>query len=125
MGYRNLQECVADLEKTGQLRRIDAPVDAHLELAHIQRRAFRAKAPALLFTRVRGCAFPMLANLFGTRERLHYIFRDSLPGVEAVLAAKADPAAVLKRPWRGLRALPALPHMLPRRTSKAPVLENR
>ena len=109
MGYRNLQECVADLEKTGQLRRIDAPVDPYLELAHIQRRAFRAKSPALLFTRVRGCAFPMLANLFGTRERLHYIFRDSLAGVEAVLAARADPAAALKHPLRSLRALPALP----------------
>ncbi len=67
----------------------------------------------------------MLANLFGTTERLHYIFRDSLAGVEAVLAAKADPAAALKHPLRSLRALPALPHMLPRRTSKAPVLENR
>ena len=125
MGYRNLQECVADLEKVGQLRRIDVPVDPHLELAHIQRRAFRSKSPALLFTRVKGCSFPMLANLFGTTERLHYIFRDSLAGVEAVLAAKADPAAALKHPLRSLRALPALPHMLPRRTSKAPVLENR
>lgn len=125
MGYRNLQECVADLEKVGQLRRIDVPVDPHLELAHIQRRAFRSKSPALLFTRVKGCSFPMLANLFGTKERLHYIFRDSLAGVEAVLAAKADPAAALKHPLRSLRALPALPHMLPRRTSKAPVLENR
>ena len=84
MGYRNLQECVADLEKVGQLRRIDVPVDPYLELAHIQRRAFRSKSPALLFTRVKGCSFPMLANLFGTTERLHYIFRDSLAGVEAV-----------------------------------------
>ena len=125
MGYRNLQECVADLEKVGQLRRIDVPVDPYLELAHIQRRAFRSKSPALLFTRVKGCSFPMLANLFGTTERLHFIFRDSLAGVEAVLAAKADPAAALKHPLRSLRALPALPHMLPRRTSKAPVLENR
>ena len=125
MGYRNLQECVADLEKVGQLRRIDVPVDPYLELAHIQRRAFRSKSPALLFTRVKGCSFPMLANLFGTAERLHYIVRDSRAGVEAVLAAKADPAAALKHPLRSLRALPALPHMLPRRTSKAPVLENR
>ena len=57
----------------------------HLELAAIQRRAFRAKAPALLFTRVKGTPFPMLSNLFGTRERLHFIFRHSLPAVEAVL----------------------------------------
>lgn len=125
MGYRNLQECVADLEKVGQLRRIDVPVDPYLELAHIQRRAFRSKSPALLFTRVKGCSFPMLANLFGTTERLHYIFRDSLAGVEAVLAAKADPAAALKHPLRSCGPCPRCRTCCPGRTSKAPVLENR
>lgn len=74
MGYTTLRQCVDDLERNGMLRRIDAEVDAHLELASIQRRAFRAGAPALLFTRVRGSSFPMLCNLFGTRERLHFIF---------------------------------------------------
>ena len=108
MSYRNLQECVADLEASGHLVRIEAEVDPHLELAAIQRRAFRAKAPALLFTRVKGTPFPMLSNLFGTRERLHFIFRRSLPAVEAVLAAKADPAAAIKRPLQSLKALPGL-----------------
>ena len=70
MSYRNLAECVADLERAGQLVRIDAEIDPHLELAAIQRRAFAAQAPALLFTRVKGSRFPMLSNLFGTRERL-------------------------------------------------------
>ena len=54
MSYRNLQECVQDLEANGHLVRIKTEVDPHLELAAIQRRAFRAKAPALLFTRVKG-----------------------------------------------------------------------
>lgn len=133
MGYRNLQECIADLEANGQLVRIEAEVDPHLELAAIQRRAFRAKAPALLFTRVRGTRFPMLGNLFGTRERLHFMFRHSLRAVEAVLAAKADPAAALKRPWRSLAALPGLVNMLPcmrkagadNAAAAAPVLECR
>ena len=133
MGYRNMQECLADLESHGHLKRIDAEVDPHLELAAIQRRAFRTKAPALLFTRVRGTSFPMLCNLFGTRERLQYIFRDSLPAVRAVLAAKADPAAALKKPWAALPAVPGLWHMLPRlRRGKGgseggnvPVLERR
>lgn len=133
MGYRNMQECLADLESCGHLKRIDAEVDPHLELAAIQRRAFRAKAPALLFTRVRGTSFPMLCNLFGTRERLHHIFRDSLSAVRAVLAAKADPAAALKKPWRALPAVPGLWHMLPRlrrgtvgnEGGNVPVLERR
>ncbi|WP_417291846.1 UbiD family decarboxylase [Desulfovibrio porci] len=133
MGYANLSQCLADLEAQGQLKRVDAELDPYLELAAVQRRAFRAKAPALLFTRVKGTRFPMLANLFGTHERLRYIFRDSLRAVDAVLAAKADPMAALRRPWRSLPALPGLVHMLPRvkrvqgrdggRGGRAPVLE--
>lgn len=114
MAYRNMQECLVDLEAHGHLKRIDAEVDPYLELAAIQRRAFRANAPALLFTRVKGTSFPMLCNLFGTRERLHYIFRASMPAVQAVLAAKADPALALKKPWRSLAAVPGLWRMLPR-----------
>ena len=82
MGYRSLAQCVADLEATGRLRRVDMEVDPRLELGCIQRRAFRAKAPALLFTRVKGTPFPMLANLFGTHERLQYLFRDTYKAVE-------------------------------------------
>ena len=86
MSYRNLQECVQDLEANGHLVRIDAEVDPHLELAAIQRRAFRAKAPALLFTRVKGTPFPMLSNLFGTRERLHFIFRSICNTIDRINA---------------------------------------
>ncbi|MDR0465955.1 MAG: UbiD family decarboxylase, partial [Deltaproteobacteria bacterium] len=99
MGYRNLRACVADLERVGQLVRIDAEMDPFLELACVQRRALRAKAPALLFTRVKGTRFPMLANLFGTTERLRFMFRDSLRAVEALFRLKADPAE-LRRFWR-------------------------
>ena len=45
MGYRNLRECVQDLEKSGQLLRVESEVDAHLEVAEIQRRVFRAGGP--------------------------------------------------------------------------------
>ena len=100
MGYAGLQECVRDLEARGDLLRVDVPVDPHLELAAIQRRAFRAGAPALLFTRVAGTGFPVLANLFGTRERLRFLFREGLAATEAVLAGKADPLGLLRRPGR-------------------------
>ncbi len=66
MGYRNLLECVRDLEAKKELVRIDEPIDPHLEMAEIQRRVFRAGGPALLFTRPKDCRFPMLGNLFGT-----------------------------------------------------------
>jgi len=123
MAYVNLGQCLQDLEAQGQLRRVDVELDPYLELAAIQRRAFQAKAPAFLFTRVRGTRFPMLANLFGTHERLRYIFRHSLRTVEAVVAGKVDPMAALARPWKSLAALPGLWHMLPRTVrGAAPVL---
>ncbi len=104
MIYRNLKSCLDDLERTKQLIRIDEPVDPHLEAGAIQRRLFQAGGPAVLFTNVKGTKFPMAANIFGTLERTKFIFRSTLRRVEAMLSAKADPAAVLKKPslWPGL-----------------------
>jgi 4-hydroxy-3-polyprenylbenzoate decarboxylase len=125
MGYRNLSECVRDLERTGQLVRIDCELDANLELAAVQRRACLAGGPALLFTRVKNCSFPMLGNLFGTLERTRYLFRDTLQTVQNLLALKADPARLLKTPtlWPG--ALQGAIRLLPRKTADGPVLRNR
>ena len=70
MGYRNLRQCVQDLEAAGQLLRIEDEVDAQLEAAEIHRRVFRSGGPALWYANVKGCRFPMLSNLFGTMERM-------------------------------------------------------
>ena len=69
MGYRSLRECVDDLERHGQLVRIESPVDARLEAAAIHRRVHAAGGPAVYFANVTGCRFPMVSNLFGTMER--------------------------------------------------------
>ncbi len=115
MSYASLAECVADLEKHQRLVRIDAPVDAHQEVAAIQRRAFLHKAPALLFTRVKDCSFPMLANLFGTRERIHFLFRHTLPALEFLFKVKADPRELLRKPWKALSLPRTLYHALPKK----------
>ena len=126
MSYQNMQSCIRDLERTGQLKRVpDLEIDAHLDLAAVQRRAYRAGSPALLFPRVKGCAFPVLANLFGTMERARFIFRKTLAGVERLLKAKADPAAVLRRPWQFAGVPLTLLNMLPKKVGKGPVLEGR
>lgn len=123
MSYRTLQECVRDLERTGRLARVDnLEIDPHLELAAAQRRAYARGAPALLFTRVKGCAFPALANLYGTKERIRYIFRRSLRQVEALIRAKADPFAVLRAPWKYADAPLTLARMLPKKVKKGPAL---
>ncbi len=120
MGYRNLQTCVRDLERHGQLLRIDSEVDPHLEVGAIQRRVYAAGGPALLFTRVKGCRFPMLGNLFGTLERTRFLFRDSLPVIEQLVALKLNPMQALKQPF----ALPGIAlaarHLLPKTVRQAP-----
>jgi 4-hydroxy-3-polyprenylbenzoate decarboxylase len=122
MGYRSLRECVDDLERTRQLIRVDAPVDPRLELAEIQRRLYRAKGPAVLFTRPKGCQFPVLANLFGTSERARFLFRDTLDAIRRLVRLKIDPTEALRRPWRYLgTALTAL-HTIPRYGHRGAVL---
>src|SRR5262245_56761248 len=124
MGYRNLRECVDDLERGGHLVRIDHEIDPHLESAEIQRRLYRARGPAVLFTRVKACEFPILANLFGTSDRARFLFRDTLDAVRHLVRLKIDPREALKRPWRNLGTARAALHMLPRSVRRAPVLAN-
>ena len=122
MGYRNLAEAVADLERTGQLLRIAAEVDPDQEAAAIQRRVYARGGPALLFTNLRGCRFPALANLFGTLERTRFLFRDALPGVEALVRLKLDPAEMLRHPLRFAGAPAAALRLLPKRVGEGPIL---
>ncbi len=124
MGYRNLQECVAELERSKQLIRIDAEVDPRLEVAEIQRRVYLAGGPALLFTRAKGCRFPLLANLFGTMDRTRFLFRDTLDAVRRLVELKIDPMAFAKHPWRYRGAPFTALHMLPKFVSRGPVLAN-
>ncbi len=121
--YTSLRACVDDLEKNGHLLRVDVPVDANQEIALIQRRAFAKKSPALLFTKVKDCAFPMLANLFATKERMHFIFRHSLPALKHLFAVKADPTLALKKPWKALPLLRSVWHTLPKKVKNGPILQ--
>lgn len=107
MGYRNLRACLEDLERTGQLVRVEREVDPHLEAAEIHRRIHAAGGPALLFPHVKGTPFPMASNLFGTLKRARFLFRDSLDAVRRLVELKADPGQAMKRFWR-YRDLPLL-----------------
>src|SRR5215467_10659030 len=115
MGYRNLQECVDDLAATRQLVRVDAEVDANLEAAEIHRRVNQAHGPAVLLTRVKNCAFPMVCNLFGTLDRARYIFRDSLDHVRRLIEMKIDPRAILKQPSKWLSGAKKVMTLIPER----------
>ncbi|MFK7822258.1 MAG: UbiD family decarboxylase [Planctomycetaceae bacterium] len=99
MGYKNLRDCVNDLQRQGELLRIEPEVDPYLEAGEIQRRVYAAGGPALYFANVKDCRFPMVSNLFGTIERTRYIFRDAIEGVKKLIGLKLDPSSILKDPW--------------------------
>ncbi|EWH09259.1 3-octaprenyl-4-hydroxybenzoate carboxy-lyase [Catenovulum agarivorans DS-2] len=70
MQYKDLRDFIAQLEKKGLLKRIHYPVSTHLEMTEISDRVLRAGGPALLFENPVGFDMPVLANLFGTPERV-------------------------------------------------------
>ncbi|MDR2762864.1 MAG: UbiD family decarboxylase [Planctomycetaceae bacterium] len=94
MGYLTLRSCVDDLRRVGELVEFSESVDPYLELAAVQRRLYESGAPAVLFTNVRNCRFPMLSNLFGTECRMNYIFRDGIESVRRVIELSADPVSL-------------------------------
>ena len=122
MGFRSLRSCVDALRAEGQAVVVDHPVDPHLEIAEIQRRLFRAGGPAVLFARPRGCDFPVLVNLYGTRRRIERIFADTLDRVRRLVELKLDPTAALRRPARYWRSPLDAITMLPRRVRTGPAL---
>ena len=89
-------------------------IDPDLEMAEIHRRVYEVGGPALLFTRVKGCSFPMASNLFGTPKRIRYLFRDALRAVRHLVELKVDPRSFWKNPWRYRDVPGTLLHTLPR-----------
>ena len=113
MGYISLEECLLELEKTGQLIRVKEEVDPYLEMAAIHLRVHEASGPALLFEKVKGSKFRAASNIFGTLERSKFIFRKTFQLVQQLIALKEDPLNALKHPfdnfWVGIAAAKALP----------------
>jgi len=68
--YKDLRDFIAVLEERGELKRISQEIDPNLEMTEICDRTLRAEGPALLFENPKGYDYPVLANLFGTPERV-------------------------------------------------------
>jgi UbiD family decarboxylase len=89
----DLQSFLRRLRAEGELVEIRAEVNADLEVAEIHRRVIAANGPALLFTNVRGAAFPLVTNLFGSARRVSTAF-GSHPE-ETIAAAARLPETLL------------------------------
>ncbi len=70
MKYKDLRDFIAQLEQRGELVRIKQPIDPVLEMTEIADRTLRGGGPALLFENPKGYTIPVLANLFGTPQRV-------------------------------------------------------
>ena len=70
MKYRDLRDFIGQLESQGDLKRIRKAVSTELEITEISQRVLRAGGPALLFEHPGNSAIPLLANLFGTEQRV-------------------------------------------------------
>jgi 4-hydroxy-3-polyprenylbenzoate decarboxylase len=129
MKYSDLRDFVAQLESTGELRKLADPVSPHLELTAIGDRLLRSGGPALLCTNPQGYKIPCLINLFGTPNRVALGMGASntseLREVGRLLASLKEP-----EPPRGLKDAGKLLHlgkalwdMKPAERSKAPCQE--
>jgi len=104
--YRDLRDFIAQLEKAGELKRIQQPISTHLEMTEIGDRVLRAEGPALLFENPihlgQPAKMPVLANLFGTPKRVAWGMGaddiTALRDVGELLANLREP-----EPPRGLR----------------------
>ena len=131
MAYKNLEDCLLDLEKNNQLVRITEEVDPYLEMAAIHLRVYEAKGPAILFENVKksplsnysGKPFRAASNIFGTLDRSKFIFRDTFELVQRLIELKGNPMEALKHPFKNMQAgLAALNSFPLKNPSSKPVL---
>src|SRR5438552_15938015 len=71
----DLRDWIALLEREGELVRVSAEADPHLEITEIVDRTVKSGGPALLFERPKGSEHPLLINQFGTERRMCLAFR--------------------------------------------------
>ncbi len=70
MPIEDTHEFIEELEKNGELKRVETEVDADLEIAEILRREMYSNGSAILFENVKGYDMPVLGNAFGSIKRL-------------------------------------------------------
>lgn len=70
MIYKDLRDFIKQLEKQGELKRIQVEIDPYLEMTEICDRTLKQAGPALLFEHPKNANIPVLANLFGTPQRV-------------------------------------------------------
>ena len=131
MKYHDLRDFIAQLEARGELKRVNVEVDPHLEMTEICDRVLRAGGPAILFENPKGHHMRVLANLFGTPERVALgmgaegDWKSALREVGKLLAylKEPEPPKGLRDAWDKLPILKQVMNMAPKVLSSAPCQE--
>jgi 4-hydroxy-3-polyprenylbenzoate decarboxylase len=129
MHYADLRDFLSQLERMGELKRVQAEVSPRLEMTEICDRVLRQGGPAILFERPSGHSIPVLGNLFGTVRRVCLAM-----GVEDTAALRElgrllaylrepEPPKGLRDAWEKLPLLKQVLSMQPREVSSAPCHE--
>jgi 4-hydroxy-3-polyprenylbenzoate decarboxylase len=126
MHYNDLRDFIRQLETSGELQRIQHPVDPYLEITEICDRTLRAGGPALLFEHPQGSDIPVLANLFGTTQRVAAgMGADSMQALREIgellaFLKEPEPPKGMKDAWQKLPKFRKVLDMAPRLLKSAP-----
>ncbi len=126
---KTLRDFIALLETKGELKRVHLPVSPYLEMTELCDRTLKAGGPALLFENPTGFTMPVLANLFGTPERVALgMGQNSVAALREVGEMLAylrapEPPSGLKEAWDKWPVLKQVLNMSPKVVRSAPCQE--
>ena len=129
MKYKDLRDFIRQLEAKGELVRISQPIDTDLEMTEIADRTLRAGGPALLFENPKNHDMPVLANLFGTPQRVAMgMGQDSVEALREVgkllaYLKEPEPPKGIKDLWEKLPVFKQVLNMPAKVLKKAPCQE--
>ena len=124
MPAADLRSWIDELRRAGELVEIEAEVDPYLEVTEIVDRTVKSGGPALLFKNLKGSEHPLLANQFGTEQRMAMVFGE--PSLDAVGQKLGDvlemqpPQGIVEK-VKGLGKLKRLADSMPKSVRSGPV----
>jgi 4-hydroxy-3-polyprenylbenzoate decarboxylase len=127
--FEDLRAFMDTLRERGDLIPIKEQIDPHLEITEICRRTLGSGGPALLFENCKGSSLPLLANLFGTTDRVAAAMgaesTQALRSIGELLAflKEPEPPRGLRDAWAKLPLLKEVLNMPPKVARSAPTQE--
>ncbi len=124
-GFNTLSQFLTRLEREGEMHRITAEVDPHLEAAEIAVRSMREGGKALLFERVKGSQYPLVMNVLASDRRIE-IALDGDPATIGHQLLNVVEQAMPPKPrriWNAAR--PLIPRLMSARVRRTNPLEPR